>query len=91
MTRGKQAQYCSRTRTALAIQRPAFLRGAAFTGFPLQKSTICRVASAWVADTWRFAAAVACPRATPTALFAELSHMLIRGFFFVQGLPIGAS
>jgi hypothetical protein len=36
----------------------------------------------------RFAAAVAWPRALPIAEFAPLSHMLINGFFLVQGFFI---
>ena len=55
---------------------------------PAQKSTIWRVVSAWVAATCRLAAATACPRAPATVLLAALSHMLIKGFFFVQGLAM---
>jgi hypothetical protein len=36
----------------------------------------------------RFAVAVAWPRAVPIDRLAALSHMLIRGFFFVHGLLI---
>jgi len=36
----------------------------------------------------RFAAAVAWPRALPIAELAPLSHMLMNGFFFVQGFFI---
>lgn len=33
----------------------------------------------------RFAAAAACPRAMAMLLLAALSHMLIKGFFLIQG------
>jgi len=55
---------------------------------PLQKSITCLSVSAWIDATCRLAAAVAWPRADPSILFAELSHMLMNGFFVVQGLRI---
>jgi hypothetical protein len=35
--------------------------------------------------TWRFASAVARPRAAPSTALAPLSHMLKNGFFFAHG------
>ena len=36
----------------------------------------------------RLACATACPRTDPATEFAELSHMLMNGFFFNQGFDI---
>ncbi|EWS57209.1 hypothetical protein Y695_04898 [Hydrogenophaga sp. T4] len=47
-----------------------------------------RAASAMAAFTCRFASAVAWPRIEPATLFAVLSHMLMNGFFFSQGLDM---
>ncbi len=45
-------------------------------------------ASATAALTSRLAWAVAWPRKVPATRFAVLSHMLMKGFFFNQGLAI---
>ena len=54
-----------------------------------QKSVTCCAAAAVTAAAAllvsRFTAAVACPRALPINLLAPLSHMLMNGFFVVQG------
>jgi hypothetical protein len=55
-------------------------------GLPAQKSRTWRVAAVWVAVRCFLAALVACPRALPAALLAAVSHMLMNGFFFNQGL-----
>ena len=68
----------------LSQRRVFFLAGV--VALPLQKSMICLAANAWVAATWRLAAAVAWPRAEPAARFAALSQMLMAGFFVVHGL-----
>jgi hypothetical protein len=68
--------------------RRRFLAAAGLAGLPDQKSTICRIASAWVTATCFLAALVTCPRALPAALFAADSHMLMKGFFLTQGLLI---
>lgn len=41
-------------------------------------------ASVWL--IWRFASAATWERTDPAILFAPLSHMLMKGFFFNQGL-----
>jgi hypothetical protein len=57
-----------------------------------QKSSTCFEAKVVAVDAAfllsRFAAAVAWPRALPIAEFAPLSHMLMNGFFLVQGFFI---
>ena len=56
----------------------------------VQNSVTCCAAAAAMAvpalAASRFVAAVACARALPTTLFAPLSHRLMNGFFFSQGL-----
>ena len=47
-------------------------------------ATVVTAALALLAS--RFTAALACARALPITLFAPLSHMLMNGFFFSQGL-----
>ena len=70
-----------------------FLRGAdgGLSTF-VQKSSICFVPTVAAVDEAflisRFAAAVPWPRALPIAEFAPLSHMLMNGFFLVQGFFI---
>jgi hypothetical protein len=64
---------------ALALGRVA-------TGGPTKRLTFSSVACASVWLIWRFAAAATWERADPAILFAALSHMLMKGFFFNQGL-----
>ena len=56
----------------------------------VQNSVTCCVAAAALAvpalPASRFVAAAACERALPITLFAPLSHRLMNGFFFSQGL-----
>lgn len=52
---------------------------------PAHRSIICLVPSVTIALAWRFDSAVARPRAEPMAAFAPLSHVLMNGFFLVQG------
>jgi len=47
-----------------------------------------RAACLATATPWRFAAAVAGPRARLATAFDPLSHMLINGFFFVHGFDM---
>jgi len=58
-----------------------------------QKAITCFAPAVVAVDgallTSRFAAAVAWPRALPIAELAPLSHMLMNGFFLVQGFFIG--
>src|SRR5688572_18026341 len=74
-------------------QRDFFLRLAAAGGAinPAQKSSTCRVPSRVAVFACRLVSAAARPRADPAALWTPLSHMLIHGFFLVQGLLIGCS
>ena len=58
----------------------------------VQKSSTCFEPAVAPVDaaflTSRFAAAVACPRDLPSAELAPESHMLMKGFFLVQGFFI---
>jgi hypothetical protein len=53
-----------------------------------QKFTTSFVACVMAAFDCRFALAATCPRAVLAAEFAALSHMLMNGFFFSQGLDM---
>lgn len=55
---------------------------------PLQNLAICLVLLAAMAPAWRRAWALARPRTEPATAFAPLSHMLMSGFFLVQGFFI---
>jgi hypothetical protein len=73
-------------------QRAVFLRRRFGAGFPVsalvQASVISRALLLTAADAWRFASAVARPRAAPAAALAPDSHMLRKGFFLPQGFFI---
>jgi len=56
---------------------------------PVQKRIICRVPSLIIDAAWRWAAALAWPRAAFNTEFAPLSHMLMNGFFASHGFFIG--
>jgi hypothetical protein len=49
------------------------------------------LASACAVATCRFTAEVACPREFPAALLAALLHMVMSGFFEVQGFDMATS
>src|SRR5947209_20086221 len=55
---------------------------------PDQAPSMSFVALVTAAADWRFAAAVALPRALLATRLAPLSHTLMNGFFFNHGLDI---
>src|SRR6185369_15410309 len=76
----------------LARYRRRLFRGLTGGARPkLQASTKVLVACVIAEVAWRFAAAVACPRSEPAAALAPVSHTLMNGFFFSQGLAMGYS
>lgn len=88
--RRSAAQSCHR-----AFQTPGkrvFLRlgGAAVTN-PGQTPSMSLVAFVIAAVDWRFAWAANLPRAVLATVLAPLSHMLMNGFFFIQGLDVDCS
>ena len=71
-------------------QRRAFLRGLGLAaGPPAQKSTICRVVSACVAATCRFAAATACPRGAARSLVRSAEPHAHQGILLRPGIRHG--
>jgi len=70
----------------MQLQRRFFLL-AGFGGVRalVQKSAICLLPLRTAAAVCLLAAALARPRTDPATAFAPLSHMLIKGFFFVHG------
>lgn len=54
-------------------------------------SNMSLVALVIAVPDWRFASAVILPRAELAHELALLSHMLMNGFFFSQGLDIASS
>ena len=69
------------------VRRLARVVGAPAKG-AIQRSNISLLALSIVVVAWRFAAAVAFPRAAPVAALAALSQALRNGFFLSQGLDI---
>jgi hypothetical protein len=55
---------------------------------PGQAANMSLVAFVTAAVVWRFASAAIRPRAVLATEFAPLSHMLMNGFFFNQGLDM---
>ena len=58
---------------------------------PAQGPSMSLVALVNAADDWRLASAAILPRALLATELAPLSHMLMNGFFFIQGLDIYCS
>lgn len=68
--------------------RLGLLLAATGAGAADQSLMLSVLAFATAAFTWRLACAVAWPLSVPVKRFALLSHALMKGFFFNQGLDM---
>ena len=85
-----KVQSAQRKLAPSAAQRRFFFFGVGAVKAPVQKRTTSFALWVIIVEACRLLAATARPRAEPAIEFAPLSHMLMNGFFLVQGFFMGS-